>query len=343
MNDSRGESVGIARSATQETRVAVMQRDGKSFCVRHRELVDTVNGSTNYTATRFRLNPGLSSLFSWLAPQAVQWEQYRFRALRFIYIARCATTKVGSIMLVPEYDALDSSPASEKDASSYEGAVEGSAWKDLSLSFRVPAMFPSGNRKYVRSGPVRGSDLRLFDAGQFFLVTTGMDNADAVGKLWVEYDVEFYQPQVGSSQNPQDPTQSTVFSRSTPQAFVSGSPADIIWNQVSDDALGFGAPSASFVVPKGNFLALLSVSSYDDTNETFEAFVEILRDGTPVPGGVATGIVGGSALGESICLSSSGLISSDGTNILSVSLTLTGAAGSLGVPGGRASLVLIAA
>ncbi len=344
MNDRPGESIGIARSATQETRAAQMQRDGKSFCVRHRELVDTINGSVNFVASRYRLNPGLSSVFSWLGPQAVQWEQYRFRSLRFVYIARCATTKVGSVLLVPEYDALDASPSNEKDASSYEGAVEGSAWKDLVLSFRPPSMFPSGNRKYVRSGPVRGSDLRLFDAGQFFLVTTGMDNTDAVGKLWVEYDVEFFQPQVASSQNPQDATQSSSYSRSSNQIMISNSPTDIIWNQSSDDALGFGAPGASFVVPKGNFLVMVSVCVFDDTSEAFSADLEILKDGVLIPGGSAGGLVAASGgAGEIVCLTANGFFSSDGTNVLAVSLTLIGAAGSLGVGANRASLTLIAA
>lgn len=163
----------------------------------HRELIGSVVGTAAFTAaSSFALNPGLASSFPWLATQAQAWETYRFNKLRFCYYTRTGSSTPGSAMLVPDYDANDASPASEQIASSYEDVAEDAPWKDICCELRPSAMHSMGPKKFVRTGPVpAGTDVKTYDCGKFFLCTTD-GTAVNWGKLWVEYDVSLYTPQL---------------------------------------------------------------------------------------------------------------------------------------------------
>jgi hypothetical protein len=51
---------------------------------------------------------------------------------------------------------------------------------------------------YIRTGAIAtGSDQRLYDLGQFFIATQGMQaNAGVIGELWCTFEVELYKPKL---------------------------------------------------------------------------------------------------------------------------------------------------
>jgi len=161
----------------------------------HRELIGTISGVTTYGVTAYALNPGVAATFPWLTTVANNYEQYMFKALRFHYVTRCATTYTGSVLLSPEYDALDSPPATEIIQAMMEGSVEDVPWRDQVISFSYPDMISMGPRKFIRSGSVGVADLKTYDVGQLFVGLAGCTDTSTIGKLWVEYDVELYVPQ----------------------------------------------------------------------------------------------------------------------------------------------------
>lgn len=59
-------------------------------------------------------------------------------------------------------------------------------------------MHALGPRKFVRNGLVPGQDLKTTDVGTFILATVD-GTAVNWGKLWVEYDFEFFEPQLNPS------------------------------------------------------------------------------------------------------------------------------------------------
>lgn len=163
----------------------------------HRELIANVTGSSAFTVSNtVNLNPGLAASFPWLSNQAIGWETYRFHALRFCYLARCGTDTPGSTLLTVDYDPNDGAALTEQFAASYVDSREDAVWKDNYLTCRPAAMFSVGPQKFVRnvSSNIAGSDIRLYDAGTFFVCTTD-GTAVNWGKLYVEYDVEFFTPQ----------------------------------------------------------------------------------------------------------------------------------------------------
>lgn len=176
-------------------------RGGRNSCrIVHRELVASISGSASFTVGQsIPLNPGLASSFPWLASQAQAWEEYRFHKLKFCYYTRTGTQTTGSLQIVPDYDAADAAPATEQIASSFEDVVEDAPWKDLECRLNPQAMYSMGPKKFIRTGALAANlDIKTYDVGQLFVCST--DGAAVNwGKLWVEYDVEFFVPASPSS------------------------------------------------------------------------------------------------------------------------------------------------
>lgn len=193
------QSIAAAAYATGQHQRGPMFLDRKSDSVRirHKELVASVNGTVSFDVpVSLSLNPGLATTFPWLSTQAQGWERYRFHRLVFRYLTRTATSSAGSVMLVPDYDPADSEPTSEQIASAYEDAVEDAPWKDMSCDLRASAMHPLGPSKFVRTGPLSpNQDIKTYDVGNMFVCTVD-GTASPWGKLWAEYEVEFFTPQL---------------------------------------------------------------------------------------------------------------------------------------------------
>jgi len=103
-------------------------------------------------------------------------------------------------MLVPDYDAADAVPSTEIIASSYRDVVEEVPWTlEFTCTLDPKALMEPGNRKYIRSGTLASNlDIKTYDGGNLFVCTVD-GTAVNWGKLWVEYDVEFFIPQTPSS------------------------------------------------------------------------------------------------------------------------------------------------
>ncbi len=190
-------SVAAAYASGQRTRAPRIVNGRDQVRIIHRELIASVTGTTAFTvAQTVALNPGLSASFPWLATQAQAWERYRFNSLKFEYYTRTGSNTPGSVLMVPDYDAADSAPLSEQIASSYEDVAEDAPWKDICCLLRPSALHALGPTKFIRTGALSANlDVKTYDAGNFFMCTID-GTAASWGKLWVEYDVTLYTPQL---------------------------------------------------------------------------------------------------------------------------------------------------
>ena len=79
---------------------------------------------------------------------------------------------------------------------SYRSAVRSPPWADSSL---VAAGEDISKRKsyYVRSGSApSGTDVKLYDTANVFVCTQGQANTNAIGELYVDYEVILMTPQL---------------------------------------------------------------------------------------------------------------------------------------------------
>jgi hypothetical protein len=241
---------------------------GGKICVRHSELLGTVSSSSDaFAVTAFPINPGLSNFTGWLSNVAKNYESYRFKKLRFRYIAACPTTVSGQVYVTVDFDASDPVPLTEQQISYYEGTRYSSPWNHQEYVCTASNL---SKRKsyYVRSKPLGANqDVVLYDTGNLFVATTGT-GSNSLGKLWVEYEVEF----------------------ETPEFTLTPEGSSLSIRYAGDDNF-VDVPSAVGFVPltpsvAGNVLTLTSTAPYSAT-----VGVSITGTGLSV---VATGAAGGS-------------------------------------------------
>lgn len=195
------ETAPVAVSSVTKWRAPKMEyaRDGSSCVVSHRERIGTVNGTTAFTATQYQINPGLVGTFPWLSAIANRFESYDFEALRFIFKTKTATTALGDVVMAVDFDASDSAPTSSIQVESYQSFIDGAPWQNLVMECRRADMAKMKQRFCRDAAVATGSDVKLYDVGNFFVCTENQASSALVGYLYVEYRVRLFTPQLRSS------------------------------------------------------------------------------------------------------------------------------------------------
>lgn len=168
---------------------------GKTFNVCHREyLADITCSSTSaFVPVSYSINPGLSATFPWLGTIGTHFDEYRIRSIRFVYRNRTSTTTSAQILMATQYDSRDDPFASKQEMYEYAGAQSEVAYKDSVHNCNLKR--GDYMKKYfIRTGTQpTNTDIREYDVGKFTIAAVG-GTAILCGELFVEYDVDFFNP-----------------------------------------------------------------------------------------------------------------------------------------------------
>lgn len=252
-NRGSGPSIEAPAASAAQQRVLAprITRSARGFRVQHREFVGNVTNTTAFAVQQFPLNPGMATTFPWLANQAVDWEQYTVHRLHAVYVTRAGTSEVGSVIIAPDYDAADAPPSSEQLITQMQDAVEDAPWKDQRCILDPKSMHPLGPRKFVRASMIAG-DIKTYDVGTLYVATVG-SSTNQIGKLWLDYDIEFFVPQNGEPVT-SSRTCSLILLHHT-QIYTTGTPAVVEFDEPIFDAMGVtsGLVGGVFTPPKGTY------------------------------------------------------------------------------------------
>jgi hypothetical protein len=258
---------------------------------RGREFIGDVAGSSSSTPAivTYVLNPGFAASFPRLSQEANVWEQYHFRKLKAIYTPAVSTATSGTVIITPEYNANQAPPVSEAGLLNHQGSKSGSPWADMEVILSAANMHGNAFRKYVREGMVIG-DLNSYDAGQLHVAAVSNGGTGVMGKLWLEYEVEFYIPQV-------DPVSAiprtlSLFTKETITDCTTTVETPISFGTEVCNALHITtADNLYFVPPKGVYLVLmyaeagttlaatsLTVQAYINKNDSHVAFSTLIYE-----------------------------------------------------------------
>lgn len=169
--------------------------------VGNEEFLTNVTGTSDFAVQdSFALNPGLASSFPWLSSQAQGWERYKFRKLNFRYTTSTGSTTPGTAILAPDYDAADAAPATEQVALTYKDRQYCPPWELDKLCKLSPASMNAAYKEhFIRTGALAANqDIKTYDVGNLHLCTSG-GTAVQWGKVFVEYIVDFFGPQMTPS------------------------------------------------------------------------------------------------------------------------------------------------
>jgi hypothetical protein len=185
-----------AATAITTTNVSPKYTQGDNgVTVRGRDLITTVPGSANFTLTSYAVNPGQFRLFPVLSDRARSYEQYRVKNLTFEWIPLSGTDRSGSVYLCFNPEATTPNPRNEQTLSAMSGSVCGPVY---GTNTKVRVSNNGGKILYVRSDILTGGqDLRTTDFGRFFVATTDCSSSAALGKLYVNYEIELKYPRSG--------------------------------------------------------------------------------------------------------------------------------------------------
>lgn len=307
----------------------------KSVRIKHRELIDSaLSGSTGFTLQYLtRLNPGLSNPFVWMSAIAQRYEQYRCHALRICFVSTSPSGAKGEVILVPVYDVSDPAPSSETNAVNNVGAVATQVWQNSCCTYDPATMMGIGPRKYVRATNVQG-DPRTYDVGALYIYTSGCADTSAVGKIYVEYDFEFFSPQ--SDLSPTVPViQGTTciningtFAMTTSVGYIIGNSIPNSNNTLNFvcDALGFGPGNSGVMTPPaGAYNIWFSFDGSDNTTEPCQYEIDCFKNLANVED--AFGVT--SASGQICSPVAYTTLTCNGTDTISFRVKATGAAGTL--------------
>jgi hypothetical protein len=182
--------LGMAPSGATNRRSQVIDED---------EYIGEINGSVLFTTTAYPMNPGQAATHPWGSRLASLYEEYDYEELEFYYkreVSEFATNgQTGKVILSIDYDAADAAPTSKQQVEDTQPHMDGmpctariSLKADVSLMRKQPS-------KYVRFGAQQsGTDLRVYDAGNFYISTQGCVNTNVIGELHVKYRVRVKVP-----------------------------------------------------------------------------------------------------------------------------------------------------
>lgn len=196
-------------------RTAAMQprtNGSKAFIVKHTEyLADLTAVNPGFDVTSYPINPGIGSTFPWLASLAANFDQYRIRSLCARFESSAPATENGRVFMAFDYDPQDQPPVDKGSFMSYKGATSDAVWTSNMVRFIGPRL---GKIFYTRTGGVVG-DIRLYDAGNFFVSTSGVANGVLCGELYLDYEIELVNPQGASACGGETYTAATISSTSS--------------------------------------------------------------------------------------------------------------------------------
>lgn len=177
-----------------------MSPNGNRVVVFEEYVQDIISSPTTVTfnAERFPVQPGLSTLFAWLADQAINYQEYRFRRLSFRFESSQTTGIAGKVMYAFSPDAADPVPVNKQEMLEYGVKGKCDVWQEFEMS--VPVSEALGAKRYIRSGSLAANlDIKTYDIGALFVASSGIVATNAnLGELYVKYEVELMTPVVQS-------------------------------------------------------------------------------------------------------------------------------------------------
>ena len=182
----------------------------ESIVISNCEFLQDIYGapSSAFFVESWKLNPGLTENFPWLAQIAQNYEEYEFIQLLYHFkstVDSSATNNnngaTGTLIMATNYNATANNFSNKETMMQYHGANSGRITDDHTHGIECdPEKNAMSAQKYIRSLPVQvGQDLKTFDLGTFQLAQTNLPGAfsnQQIGELWVSYTVKLRKPKL---------------------------------------------------------------------------------------------------------------------------------------------------
>jgi hypothetical protein len=213
---------------------------GRTLTVSNYEQVGvTFTGTGGFTNGGSVINAGIITNYPWLSAIAGNYQKFRWKYLRYIFVPQCASTTPGSVYIEMHYDWLDNASTTLAQVTASESSVVGNCWFGSALSpelafgagvgardaicltidvarltqpwYLVRATNAATLNTVTLTGTATGGNgtLALASAGTYdpssrpgtvYYGTNGITNGVVVGNLYVAYVCELAEPILAAEQ-----------------------------------------------------------------------------------------------------------------------------------------------
>lgn len=214
-------------------------------------------GDVLYTAV---VNPKTLGV-SRLATVSALWERYKFKSLKFRYAPVAPTTTAGQLMGYVDYDTYDdptglSGPQNLQRAAAHYGQEAVQVWQgqEKPVFWAIKDVDPLTDL-YVDSD---GTDPRWTNQGRFVLLAaSAIASGTACGNIYLDYDVEFYIPQLELTPNNGFADKFTGSTSCTTSALLGTTVAGATWNNLP---LKTAVSGNTFTLPPGSYYIYVAIA-----------------------------------------------------------------------------------
>lgn len=187
-------------------RVANTNR-GEATVFNHREYIgDLRSGSviegptTEFTLSRYELNPGNSALFPFLHGMAWQFQEYEIRGmlveLKSLASDYSSNLSLGSYFMAADYNVYGNDPITKQQVENMEYASSSKPSRSMIMPIECD---PSNNgaihKNVAIDGEYAGGDKRLYDWANLYIGSQGNPEPNApLAEIWITYEIAFFKP-----------------------------------------------------------------------------------------------------------------------------------------------------
>lgn len=186
--------------------------DNQEVIISHSEFIGDIYGppSSAFNNQVYRLNPGMQDIFPWMSQVAINYEEYEFIQLIFMYRTTVdpsstnnTSGNTGTLIMATNYNADDQPFLAKDQMMMYHGANSCRLTDDMSHGVECdPSKNAGSAMKRIRLFPLPpDEDINDYDLGQFQLAINNCPSAfqnQSIGELWVTYKVKLCKPKLGT-------------------------------------------------------------------------------------------------------------------------------------------------
>jgi len=155
------------------------------------------NGTGNVVVTKYPINPGQASLFPLGSAEAAKWTCWKCVSCEpylMHEVSEFATDgSTGKVILAVDYNAANDTPTTKQQVEDMHSA-SCMPCEDIGLKL-IPALLNRADPKYIRTGvKPAGTDIRLYDGGNLFVVAAGQAGNSKISELRIRYKFQLCLP-----------------------------------------------------------------------------------------------------------------------------------------------------
>lgn len=147
-------------------------------------------GTGNLAITAYAFNPGQSAMFPLGSAEAAKWTNWRcvYAEPYLLHeVSEFATDgSTGKLVLAMDYNSANAAPTTKQQLEDMHSA-SCMPCQDVGLKL-IPRLLNRADPKYIRvAGQPGGTDLRLYDGGNFYVAAIGQAGTTKVAELRIRY------------------------------------------------------------------------------------------------------------------------------------------------------------